>query len=290
MSEVQFVYNEKTCVIDIRKVGQEHCLPRKRHEQRIRKYYSLHFVLHGFGTLYADGKKVLLGRGNLFLLYVNEEYEYYPDATDPWSYIWIDFYGEGLDELLEACGFTREKPYLRMGDYTELVEILKMLVEKYNGNSVQNMTCSAYLLLVLSQLIEYKNRNKKVSERGSALFKQFRDILVYVNNNYRMNLSLEQIACDMCVSERQLIYMFRSNIGLTPINYINKFRISNACALLKETDMKLKTVAEMVGIEDEKYFMRMFMKWKGVSVEEYRKNCENDDPFDWLKEKNLDLR
>ena len=287
---MEFEYNGKKYGIEIKKVGKEHCLPRKKSEMRRRLYYSLHFVLHGFGTLHSGENKISLGRGNAFLLYANEEYTYYPNAVDPWSYIWVDFYGEGLDELFEACGFTKEKPYMRMTDSAELIDLFKQLVERYNGNGVQSMVCSAYTLLIFSWLIEYKNRYQRVSERGSLMFKQFRDILIYVNNNYRMNLTLEQIAEDMCVSERQLIYMFRSNIEMTPINYINKFRISNACELLKRDDLKVEEIAEMVGIEDEKYFTRMFTKWKGVGPREYRKNSKNDDPFDWLKEKNIDFR
>ena len=84
--------------------------------------------------------------------------------------------------------------------------------------------------------------------------------------------------------------MFHAYIGLSPVNYINKFRISNACELLKKDDLKIETVAGMVGVSDEKYFSRMFTKWKGMSPREYRKNSQEEDPFDWLKEKNLDFR
>lgn len=287
---MEFEYGKRKYQIEIKKVGQEHCLPRKKNEQRKRDYFSLHFVLYGIGTLCCGDNKISLGKGNAFLLYANEDYNYYPNPINPWSYIWVDFYGRDLDGLLEACGFTKEKPYVRMTEYAELIDILKQLLEKYNGSDIQSMVCSAYTLLVFSQLIEYRNRYLTVRERGSALYKQFRDILIYVNNNYRMNLTLEQIAADMCVTERQLIYMFRTNVGLTPIQYINKFRISNACELLKQGDLKIEAVAEMVGIEDEKYFSRMFVQWKGVSPREYRKNSMKDDPFDWLKEKGIDLR
>ena len=101
---------------------------------------------------------------------------------------------------------------------------------------------------------------------------------------------IDQIAEDMNVSKRQLMYMFRTYIDLTPIDYMNKFRVSNACALLKQRDIKVEQVSEMVGIEDEKYFMRLFKKVVGMTPKEYRQNCEDDDPFVWLKEKNIDLR
>ncbi len=87
---MEFEYGGKTYGIEIKKVGQEHCLPRKKSELRRKRYHSLHFVLHGFGTLHSGENKISLGRGNAFLLYANEEYTYYPNAVDPWCIFgWI---------------------------------------------------------------------------------------------------------------------------------------------------------------------------------------------------------
>ena len=290
MSEISFEYNGKTFGLDIKNVGLEHCSPRKKHEQRKRSYHSLHFVMYGMGTLCVNGTKHLLGKGNAFVLYANDEYEYWPDAFNPWSYIWIDFYCEESEDLLAFCGFTKEKPYTKVDDYLVMMDFCKKLVENYGMGGVKTLTTSAYALLVFEQLIEYRNRYDKVDKKNSPFYKQFIDVLTYMNNNYRMNLSLDKIAEDMNVSKRQLMYMFRTYIDLTPIDYMNKFRVSNACALLKQRDIKVEQVSEMVGIEDEKYFMRLFKKVVGMTPKEYRQNCEDDDPFVWLKEKNIDLR
>lgn len=69
MDAVNFDYKGKTYSLIVKKVGQEHCLPRKKREQRKRSYHSLHFVLYGFGTLFLNGQKIFLNKGNVFLLY-----------------------------------------------------------------------------------------------------------------------------------------------------------------------------------------------------------------------------
>lgn len=286
---MEFEYKGKKCSIDVKVVGQEHCLPRKIAEQNNRKDYSIHFVSQGFGTLQYSGKSVTLCKGSMFLLYAKEVYKYFPDKIEPWSYVWVAFGGENLDELLADCGFSREKPYLHFADSTEVFEQMKKLVESFNGTDTQDMVCSALCLLLFGNLVEHRRRYQRIGDQRFAFFKQFRDILIWINSNYKMNLSIAQIAENMYVSQKQLSYMFRANIGLTPINYINKFRISSACELLQKTNLMVKEVAQRVGLEDEKYFMRMFVKWKGISAEEYRKNCQDDDPFDWLKKLNLDL-
>ena len=105
-----------------------------------------------------------------------------------------------------------------------------------------------------------------------------------------MNLTLEQICEDTYVSVKQLLNLFNLFVGMTPINYINRFKISYACKMLKEDDYKISQIAEMVGIADDKYFARVFKQWKGIAPSEYRESLIDDDPFDWLKEKNIDFR
>lgn len=293
MSKIQFEFLKKVYELDLKKVGEEHCLPQKKRERRKKDYHSLHFVLFGYGILCVNGKEIPLNRGSVFMLYAGEEYEYFPDSIDPWAYCWIDFCGGGvgnLEELFSFCGFTREKPYLRINEYSKVVEIFKNLIQSYDSSITQSMACSAQLLLLLSYFIGCKNKYAQIGKRNSARFKLFRDILIYINNNYRMNLSLRQIADDMYISEKQLITMFRDYAGMTPVNYINKFRISNACTLLQETDEKIAKIAEMVGIEDEKYFTRMFVKWVGENPREWRKKDNKSDFFAWLGEKELDFR
>ena len=49
-------------------------------------------------------------------------------------------------------------------------------------------------------------------------------------------------------------------------------------------------VAESVGFVDQRYFSRVFKKIKGVTPTEYAIGNNSEDPFKWLKEKNIDLR
>ena len=114
----------KTYRIEILKIGKEYCRPDKKHESLVRSYYSIHFILDGCGTLCVGDKKYVLGRGTAFALYGGEQYDYYPDAYKPWSYVWINFASSQgnyeLDSLLDKCGFSKEKPYAIFNDYTQI--------------------------------------------------------------------------------------------------------------------------------------------------------------------------
>lgn len=287
---MEFEYKGQKCKLEIKKVGLEHCRPEKKTEQRRRDYFSLHFVTHGLGSLHIEGQEVALGKGNVFLLYHKKEYVYYPEKSFPWSYIWVDFYAEGLEELLRDCGFTVEKPYFRLSDYNGMMSMMQQLMDMYDGSQMEDLACTAQLLLIMKCLSEYVGRYQEAGNKSQMNFKRLREILIYINNNYRIRLSIPQIEADMYISEKKLNYLFRYYLDMSPVNYINRFRITNACLLLRETDLMIKDIGQMVGIDDEKYFARLFLKWTGMTAKAYRQMEQYDDPFEWLKEKKIDLR
>ncbi len=276
--------------LKIRRVGQEHCDPKKKHEWRKWDTYdSIHFVLYGSGTLVANGEAHRLSKGDAFLLYANREYEYYPSPNDPWSYVWVDLYSNDTRALFEPCGITPEKPYIRLGDMPAVIGLLKSLYEAYDASDTQQLNCSAYFLLVLAELI----KNASSGHRGElSLVKQrhVRDIVTHINNNFRLPLTLQDIASQNHLSVSRMMALFAEVVGMSPIAYLNRFRVSAACDLLRKTEIPIGEIAAAVGVEDRLYFSRMFRRWKGVSPREYRASDTKEDPYAWLKERNIDYR
>jgi iron complex transport system substrate-binding protein len=64
--------------------------------------------------------------------------------------------------------------------------------------------------------------------------------------------------------------LFRAWSGQSPIEYRNTLRLSQAEAMLRNTDMQIKEIAETVGFEDSFYFSRVFAQYFGVSPKKYR--------------------
>jgi AraC-like DNA-binding protein len=58
---------------------------------------------------------------------------------------------------------------------------------------------------------------------------------------------------------------------MTPIAYLNRYRITQAKRLLKETDHTITQIAMDVGFSDSGYFSRVFRRETGMSPEAYRR-------------------
>lgn len=276
------------CTINILKVGCEHCSPRKRVVDSVRPSYSFHFVLFGKGTLVADDRTYTVSRGEVFLLYEGEHYVYYPDPKDPWSYIWVEVEGDNLDTIFSFCGFEKSDCRMLVKDFDSYVALMQDMRNAFDMTKSQEIKCASYFLLLLSKFIEYEN-DKTESPKEARKKRTLRDILVYINNNFYMNLSLETIARESGVSVRTLTDLFAEVLNMTPVQYLTAYRIAIACEQFQTTSMNVGEVARWSGFDDEKYFSRIFKKEKGVSPQEYRKAPPVEDAFGWLKEISIRL-
>lgn len=290
------LFNAERHQISVLRCCEEWCSPDKKIERRTRGYYSLHFIIGGKGTLVYEmngqRQEVVLQKGDSFLLFAGEKYEYYPDPERPWGYDWIDFTGSQAEDLFSACGYDKEKPFIHIRHFDRLRSLLGALSDAYDVSEVQNLRCSGYFLVLISYLVEdMRQMLNRRDESQSKKFQRLRNILIYINNNYRRELDVETVALHACVSPDYLKHLFSELLGMPLTEYLNRFRISSACEKFRQSDaIGIEEIAAEVGYADAKYFARVFKKIKGMSASEYRKSGTSEDPFAWLKERNIDYR
>ncbi len=81
--------------------------------------------------------------------------------------------------------------------------------------------------------------------------------------------------CGVC--ESYFYMLFKSWAGVSPVEYRNRIRMTNAGTLLINTDLSVGEVAGAVGFEDPFYFSRVFRRTFGVSPLQYRKGAGKDE-------------
>ncbi|WP_171056500.1 AraC family transcriptional regulator [Paenibacillus sinopodophylli] len=97
----------------------------------------------------------------------------------------------------------------------------------------------------------------------------------YIHDYYAMPITLESLADSLNYSSSHLSIQFKNKIGLSPIGYLIKVRISIAADLLLTSDAALHEIAASIGYTDVNYFGRMFKKEKGVSPGKFRSKASS---------------
>ena len=106
-----------------------------------------------------------------------------------------------------------------------------------------------------------------LAQPTSRIVKQ---VIAYLQQHYAREISREEIAAAVGVSKNYLTQIFRREVGLSPWEFLNRYRVLRAKALLRGTYASITDVASMVGFEDASYFGRVFRKYVGCSPHEYR--------------------
>lgn len=93
----------------------------------------------------------------------------------------------------------------------------------------------------------------------------------YVLTNYTGKFSISICARICNMSEKYFSYVFKKETGENFTNYVNKVRIEKAKELIKNQNMVIFEVANKVGYENDKYFIKLFRKIVGMTPGEYKR-------------------
>lgn len=96
-------------------------------------------------------------------------------------------------------------------------------------------------------------------------------IIALMNENYRNNPSLAELAKAVNVSKCHVCHLFKAATGTTLAQYIKSMKLRRAKELLEGTNLTIKEIRMIIGVSDESHFLRDFKKAVGVSPTQYRK-------------------
>jgi signal transduction histidine kinase/CheY-like chemotaxis protein/ABC-type sugar transport system substrate-binding protein len=88
--------------------------------------------------------------------------------------------------------------------------------------------------------------------------------MAFIHAHYAEQVSRRDIAAHVGLSERHLDRCFRQEVGVTPITYLNRYRVRQAKALLEAGGRSITEVAMEVGFSSGGYFTRVFRQEVGV--------------------------
>lgn len=115
-------------------------------------------------------------------------------------------------------------------------ELLYILLEKYIENIYERNE--------ISYEIKYKNMITPAIE--------------FIRQHYSETITIEKLATECGFSVSYFCSLFKNITGISAISFINKYRISQATVLLKNTSLSIEKIAEETGFADLSYFYRCY--------------------------------
>jgi len=247
--------------------------PKAKYHYRERPHGSEQNILiycqEGKGKVTIQNEEYTLQPGDCILIPAGTTHTYAADTTTPWTIYWVHFTGSNTTEIIARY---REK-YDSFKCSVDFQDSRIQLFEDmyYNlemGYSYDNL-CYANLCLLhyLSSFLFSTNYN--VANKKQSVDTVNTSIL-FMQKHIDEMLTLEKMSTSVNLSASHFSFLFRKKTGFSPIEYFNHLKVQKACQYLLFTDLRIKEIADKLGIEDPYYFSRMFTKVMGVSPDNYR--------------------
>ena len=142
--------------------------------------------------------------------------------------------------------------------------------------SSQKVNAVIGLLTEFSMYITDIERRLFLMQQNSQSDKVNRAI-EFIKEHFQEKLTIEDIAVDVCISQSHLRKLFHLKTMMSPITYLNNYRLDMAVELLKNENAHIVQVAYQVGFDSVSHFNHLFKRRFGYPPSQYRKVEFNND-------------
>ena len=219
-----------------------------------RKNYGLSFAREGKVIYRHNGKEFISDRNHALILPMHASYDH--ECCKPGQFTLINF------SCTEDCAPTEfisteiRDPQGFLEEYQRLEQL------NLRGNLQNRLESLSIFYNILSRLSDRSAQN------GSPVLKA---AMQYLEENLRdPNLSNQQIASAVGISEIYLRKLFDTALETSPRQYIRKLRIESAKQLLLSDGVSVSEAAERCGFGSVYHFCRAFKQLTGCTPTEYK--------------------
>ncbi|MBO5747040.1 MAG: helix-turn-helix transcriptional regulator [Clostridia bacterium] len=224
-----------------------------------------HFLLVTNGCLIAevDGREYKLKVGDALFYKPNDPQCYTVSVDENCSYeehLYVHFCGTVSEEILLKAGLDRSCVILNTSG--EAKRVFEVVLRCYRSGD--EMTAVGNLLRLTALL------SPKVQAPQNIGAKLILSEAEFISSHYSEEIDLNACAERCGFSRSRFTHLFTEVVGISPYRYQQKFRLEQACELLRSTTLSIGEVSESVGFSDALYFSRLFKKRFGVTPSHYR--------------------
>lgn len=145
-------------------------------------------------------------------------------------------------------------------------------VETYqNPDDVCYKAKLKYLILkILIEIRTYHTNSISVSKYDIKYFKEVKDTIVYIQNNFNKKITLEELSKKMYIDKYSLSKKFKEFTGITVVTYINNYRSKQALLMIQKGE-QIGDAARICGFNNISFFTKTFKKYSGNLPSFYKK-------------------
>lgn len=251
--------------------------------------FDIQFIYKGMACMLFEDEVKLLEEGDICIVSPNSRYRLYSEddnsiiitiyiRNSSFESLFFDSFND--DDLISL--FIRnvlynndhQSNYLLFNSTNNTDEIKELIQkiyievqykDKYSNKCVINYT--HILFITILRDFNFSHSYNTVLNKKNE---QFIEIINYVQKNYQ-TVSIKDLSLKFHYNESYLSTLFVNYLGTNFTTIISNLKINNAKILLKETQLSINEISDIVGYNNVDNFSKMFKKHTSLSPSYYRK-------------------
>ena len=134
----------------------------------------------------------------------------------------------------------------------------------------------ASLMTIFSELSRCQlfSQTEKSDDRRVETIKT---AITYIRDHYQEKIYIRDLASLIGLNEQYFCRFFKKAIGMSPVEYLNEYRIRQAVRLLRGTSLPVTEICLDCGYNNMGNFLREFRRYTGTTPLQYRKHNQNSE-------------
>lgn len=246
------------------------------HERRIMQCWVMIYVLAGTLNISSDGREYAVRAGEWIVLKSGAEHFGTSPSCGELSYLWAHFsaplaYAQSHCEIEAQAGAC---PAIILSEHAKAVYgrvgvLFRQIVDIFRRGVYSPLMAQYALGSLLMEMTQehYDSANATGIAQNAPIVEDINELL---RLNCHRQLDIKQIAAHFHYNPEYLSALYKKLTGVTLTRAANKMRIEIAKQMLEDRSVSIKQAAFSCGFSDEKYFMRVFRSFEGMTPTEYR--------------------
>ncbi|HWQ79642.1 MAG TPA: AraC family transcriptional regulator [Anaerovoracaceae bacterium] len=239
-------------------------------------YYQLNHIVQGSFAFEIEGRKFTAEVGDTILIPANSVHTFTQTSDVKGYYFEVKFssFSKGVMEMCADAGV-----FVKNDEFSGLL-LKEIFEEKNNSTPESEEIMITYLYSILFKLTEKKRREKNTSSKYievSAYSSPVRDIVRFLENNYKKRLTLDDIVAETPLKKSYLCGLFKKETTVTIFECLMIIRVRKAVELLTYNPMPLSQVSKETGFVNITHFNRVFTKHVMIPPGQFRRYLNSQD-------------
>ncbi|MEY8355511.1 AraC family transcriptional regulator [Lachnospiraceae bacterium 54-53] len=260
-----------------RKKQANHTMP----DNHFHSTYEVYYLLEGERKFFIKDRTVVIKAGDLVIIHPNVLHRTADGNHSEHEKIILNFKEEFMPgaegEFFQKLhpGLHEDYLVIHFSHHLKIIgeELLLQIVEEAQ---VRKAAYREYIQSLIIQLLILSSRYLEEHamepfEYLTPMHERISEVVRYINDHYKGDLSLQYLADKFYVSPFYLSRAFKEVTGFTFVEYVNSVRVKEAKKLLEETNLKVYLIAAKAGYGSITHFGRVFKEITGHAPLYYRR-------------------